>query len=77
MTRVGRYDNPFLSFEFEGDPPAGSTCNVLGLETQDRASSHGVLWLPPGKRPATAVMLMHPRADFLRHYAVPRFLEAG
>jgi hypothetical protein len=77
VTRVGRYPNPYLSFEFEGDPPAGSMCTVLGLPTQDRASSHAALWLPASGRPATAVMLMHPRADFLRHYAVPRLLDAG
>ena len=77
MTRVGRYNNPYLSFEFEGEPPAGTTTSLVGLETQDRAASHAALWTPPGRRPATVAMLMHPRADFLRHYAVPRLLDAG
>jgi hypothetical protein len=77
MSRIGRYDNPYLSVEFTGEPPAGTTVEALGLVSDDRASSHGFLWLPPGPRPSTAVALMHPRADFTRHYAVPHLLAAG
>jgi pimeloyl-ACP methyl ester carboxylesterase len=77
MTRVGRYDNPYLSVEFTGDPPAGTTVEALGLVSQDRAHSHGFLWLPPGPCPSTVLALMHPRADFTRHYAVPHLLAAG
>lgn len=77
MSRIGRYENPYLSVEFLGDPPAGSSVRTLTLETEDRASTHGFLWLPPGPRPGTVVAFMHPRADFTRHYAVPLLLEAG
>jgi len=77
MTRIGRYENPYLSVEFRDDPPPGSTVQILGLETEDNANGHGFLWLPPGTRPATVVTLMHPRADFTRHYAVPALLNAG
>jgi hypothetical protein len=77
MSRIGRYENPYRSVEFLDEPPAGVTVEVLGLETADHAYSHGLLWLPPGARPATVMVLMHPRADFLRHYAVPGLLRAG
>lgn len=77
MSRIGRYDNPYLSVEFTGETPPGTTVEALGLVSEDRASSHGFLWLPPGQRPATVLALMHPRADFTRHYAVPHLLAAG
>ncbi len=77
MSRIGRYDNPYLSIELTGDAPAGSTVEALGLVSDDRANSHGFLWLPPGRRPTTVLTLMHPRADFTRHYAVPHLLAAG
>ncbi len=77
MNRIGRYDNPYMSVEFRGEPPAGSTCEVFGLESEDNAHSHGFLWRPPGKQPATVLTVMHPRADFTRHYAIPDLLRAG
>lgn len=36
----------------------------------------GVLWLPPAHDPDVALLAMHPRADFSRHYLVP-WLTAG
>src|SRR5689334_11098042 len=77
MPRIGRYENPYLTVEFHRDLPPGATSQVLGLQSEDRANSHGVLWLPPGPRPKTVLTLMHPRADFHRHYAVPGLLAAG
>ncbi len=77
MTRIGRYDNPYTSFEFRDPLPAGTASMVEGLETEDGAACHAVLWLPPGATPKTVVCLMHPRADFTRHYAVPGLLAAG
>lgn len=77
MNRIGRYDNPYLSVEFAGEPPAGATVEALGLVSEDRANSHGFLWLPAGPRPSTVLAFMHPRADFTRHYAVPHLLSAG
>ena len=77
MARIGRYANPYLTIEFHRDPPAGSTSEVLSLVSEDRANCHGVLWLPPGPRPKTVLTLMHPRADFCRHYVVPGLLDAG
>lgn len=77
MSRIGRYENPYLTVEFHRDPPAGSTSQVLGLRSEDRANSHGVLWLPPGPKPKTVLTVMHPRADFHRHYVIPGLLAAG
>lgn len=77
MARIGRYENPYRTVEAHREPPAAATTAVYGLESEDRANSHGVLWLPPGRRPRTVLTLMHPRGDFLRHYAVPALLEAG
>lgn len=77
MARLGRYENPYAAVDALEPPPAGTTVEVLGLESEDQAYSHGVLWQPPGRLPVTAFALMHPRADFLRHYAVPGLLRAG
>jgi hypothetical protein len=77
MTRIGRYDNPYLSIDFTVPLPPGSCVDAHSVESADSAHSHGFLWLPPGRRPNTVVTFMHPRADFTRHYAVPGLLAAG
>lgn len=76
MTRVGRYDNPYAVAEWHRDPPAGTRCEPLILETADRAIAHGWLYEPAGGA-RTAVMVMHPRANFSHHYVVPGLVEAG
>ncbi len=73
--RIGRYDNPYLVAEWHREPPAGARCQPLRLETPDRALAHGWLYTRGGEH--SAVCLMHPRADFSRHYLVPGLLEAG
>jgi hypothetical protein len=75
MTRIGRYENPYLSVEWHRPLPAGATCEPLQLVTADQALSHGWLWKRGGER--SVACLMHPRANFSRHYAVPALLEAG
>ncbi len=37
----------------------------------------GILHLPPGKDPDVAVLAMHPRVSFSRHYLAPRLVIAG
>src|SRR5260370_42554569 len=37
----------------------------------------GILYRPPAKDPEVAILAMHPRADFFRHYLVPRLVGAG
>jgi pimeloyl-ACP methyl ester carboxylesterase len=39
--------------------------------------SFGALYEPPGRTARTAVYLMHPRAEFSRHYVVPGLVTAG
>src|SRR5262245_51507452 len=74
-TRVGRYDNPYAVAQWSRPPPAGTTCEPLVLETPDRAVAAGWLYAHGGE--TTAVLLVHPRADFSHHYAVPGLVDAG
>jgi hypothetical protein len=73
--RIGRYPNPYLVAEWHREPPAGTRCEPLRLETPDRAVAHGWLYAKGGED--TVVCLMHPRANFSRHYLVPGLVEAG
>ena len=77
MSRIGRYANPHLNVEWTGDLPAGSRTDVELLVSEDAAACHAFLFTPAGARPRTVVCLMHPRADFTRHYAVPLLLGRG
>ena len=72
---IGRYQNPYLNVEWHRPLPAGTTCEPLQLVTPDHAVAHGWLYARGGE--STVVCLMHPRANFSRHYAVPALLEAG
>jgi hypothetical protein len=72
---IGRYRNPYLNVEWHRPLPAGTACEPLQLVTADDALSHGWLYAKGGER--TVVCLMHPRANFSRHYAVPALVEAG
>jgi hypothetical protein len=74
-TRVGRYDNPYAVAQWSRPPPAGTSCEALVLETPDRAVAAGWLYARGGE--GTAVLLVHPRADFAHHYAVPGLVDAG
>jgi hypothetical protein len=74
-TRVGRYDNPYAVAEWSRSPPAGTACEPLVLETADRAMAGGWLYARGGE--TTAVMVVHPRANFSHHYIVPGLVEAG
>jgi hypothetical protein len=73
--RIGRYANPYLVAEWHREPPAATRCEPLRLETADRAVAHGWLYARGGED--TVVCLMHPRANFSRHYLVPGLVEAG
>lgn len=73
--RIGRYENPYRAVEWHREPPAGTRCEPLTLETPDRGLAHGWLYTRGGED--TVACLMHPRANFSRHYAVPGLLDAG
>ncbi len=73
MQRIGRYDNPYAVGEWHREPPAGTTCEPLTLETPDRGIAHGWLYVRCGEDPV--VCLMHPRANFSRHDTVPGLVD--
>ena len=72
---IGRYDNPYRVAYWDRNPPPGTRCEPLVLETADRAIAQGWLYARGGED--TVVCLMHPRADFGHHYAVPGLVERG
>jgi hypothetical protein len=74
-TSIGRYDNPYRVAVWDRDPPSGTRCEPLLLETPDRAMAQGWLYSRGGED--TVVCLMHPRADFAHHYAVTGLVERG
>jgi hypothetical protein len=65
-----------LPFAFTALDPAIQR-DVVYLEATDTAQSFGILYRPAGRQPRTAVYLMHPRADFTRHYVVPGLVGRG
>ncbi len=73
--RIGRYDNPYKVAVWHRDPPPATRIESLLLETPDRALAQGWLYSRGGED--TVVCLMHPRADFAHHYAVPGLVERG
>ena len=75
MPSIGRYDNPYRVAVWDREPPAGTRCEPLLLETPDRALAQGWLYSRGGED--TVVCLMHPRADFAHHYAVTGLVERG
>jgi len=59
-------------------PPEKATPRPLLLRSADRREVQGLWWTPDGTpRPRIAVVAMHPRVDFTRHYSFPRLLAAG
>ncbi len=73
--KIRRYENPYMVVNAERPMPDGTRCEPLQLPTQDRAVTEGWLWQRGGED--TVVCLMHPRANFARHYLVPHLVEAG
>ena len=58
-------------------PPRDAELESRWLRTDDFRQFHALWWTPRGRRPKTAVVVMHPRVDFTHHYCVPRLVEAG
>jgi len=50
---------------------------IVYAEAADGVALSGVLYRPPGREPDTALLAMHPRGDFTRHYLAPRLAAAG
>jgi fermentation-respiration switch protein FrsA (DUF1100 family) len=62
--------------EFQAIDPAIRQ-ETLRIASADGFPLHARLYLPAGETPDVALVAMHPRADFLRHYLAPRLAGAG
>jgi pimeloyl-ACP methyl ester carboxylesterase len=64
-------------FYFRREPESADVRPVL-LSTVDHRQIQGLFWTPSSAPvPRVAVVCMHPRVDFSRHYSFPRLLAAG
>jgi len=67
-----------LPFVYEGELAAGTEQRPVNLQSADLRWITGLYYQPEAKtRHKTAVLVMHPRADFSRHYCIPAFVAAG
>jgi hypothetical protein len=57
--------------------PPGIGIEPVSLLSEDGALRKAMMYLPPGKRPSTAVHLMHPKMDQSQNYLIPALLAAG
>jgi hypothetical protein len=63
-------------FDFRTPPRA--SVEPTTIKAADGREVRGLYWTPEGTpRPRVAVVAMHPRVDFTRHYTFPRLLDAG
>jgi hypothetical protein len=63
-------------FDFREAPCGG--VEPTSSKTADGREVRGLYWTPEGAgRPRVAVVAMHPRVDFTRHYTFPRLVAAG
>jgi hypothetical protein len=65
-----------LPFHFAAIDPAVRR-ELAYFEAADGYPLAGVLYLPPRREPDVAVLAMHPRGDFTRHYLAPHLVAAG
>jgi len=67
-----------LPFNYKGELPVGVYVKPLLLKSEDMRELPGLCYEPAEHtRQNIAVLVMHPRADFSRHYCIPALLEAG
>ncbi|MGD9525705.1 alpha/beta hydrolase [Pseudonocardia sp.] len=72
--------NPGLNVDWHpAELPAGTGVHLQTVVTVDGNAAKGTLYTPAGGAPqdTTAVVLMHPRVDFSRHYLIPALVGAG
>lgn len=67
-----------LPFVYKGELASGAGQQPVHLQSADLRWINGLYYQPEAKsRRKTAVLVMHPRADFSRHYCIPAFVAAG
>jgi alpha-beta hydrolase superfamily lysophospholipase len=69
-----RLETVLSIFSFD-NLPADVQSEIVPIKAQDGGESRGVVY-QRGK-PDTVVMVIHPRTDSTRHYAIPGLVEAG
>ncbi len=75
MTLISKTYWGGMPFDFRR-PPSEARVEPVKLFTQDFRELRGLYWSPPTEA-KVGVVLLHPRVDFTRHYAIPRLIEAG
>lgn len=68
-----------LPFNYkEGALPSDAECQPVYLQAADMRWISGLHYsAPTAKKKTIGVLVMHPRADFGRHYCIPGFVAAG
>lgn len=65
-----------MPFNYKGALPPATEVLPVQVQTADWRALSG-LYYRPVLRPRVGVLVMHPRADFTRHYCIPGFVAAG
>lgn len=67
-----------MPFNFRGQLPDGTSIEPVYVKAVDMRESMGVMYSPSASSAQNiAVIVMHPKVDFSRHYCVPGFVQAG
>lgn len=67
-----------MPFVYKGELADGTEQRPVHLQAADMRWITGLYYAPaPATRQKVAVLVMHPRADFSRHYCIPPFVAAG
>jgi alpha-beta hydrolase superfamily lysophospholipase len=71
-----RLETVLSIFSFENLAP-DVRAEIVPIKAQDGGDSRGVVYYKGLRQPDTVVMVIHPRTDSTRHYAIPGLVEAG
>ena len=67
-----------MPFNYKGELPENTQREPVYLRAQDMRETAGVFYTPDQTNAQNiAVLVMHPKVDFTRHYCIPGFLRAG
>lgn len=67
-----------MPFNYRGALPSGATVEPVLLRSDDGREPSGLFYLPDSAvRQDIAVLVMHPKVDFSRHYCIPALLAEG
>jgi pimeloyl-ACP methyl ester carboxylesterase len=67
----------FAGSQLKAPVPDGVERELLALVSEDGAWHNAAVYRPVGARPRHGVVLMHPAADFMQHYALGPFAQMG